>query len=170
MSLCNLIISFMVKFISKYIFALTKWVACSVLVMIIFIRGSSILKEMSVHWSWVFIGRTEHSWTVLSIHWKDWCWNWNSKTLATWCEELTHLKRPWCWERLRAEGEGDDRGFDGWMASLIRWPWVWLNSGSWWWTGRTGMLRFMWSQRVGQDWAIELNWYPLPPFPEPNNS
>ena len=58
--------------------------------------------------------------SVLVVHWKDWCWSWNSSTLATWCEELTHLKRPWCWERLRAGGEGDDRGWDGWMASLTR--------------------------------------------------
>ena len=62
-------------------------------------------------------------------HWKDWCWSWNSNTWATWCEELTHLKRPWCWERLRAGGEGDDRGWDGWMASPTRWIWVWVNSG-----------------------------------------
>jgi len=55
--------------------------------------------------------------SVLNIHWKDWCWSWNSSTLATWCKELTHLKRPWCWERLRAGGEGDDRGCNGWMAS-----------------------------------------------------
>ena len=50
--------------------------------------------------------------SVLGVHWKDWCWNWNSNTLATWCEELTHLKRAWCWERLKAGGEGDDRGWD----------------------------------------------------------
>ena len=55
--------------------------------------------------------------SVLNTQWKDWCWNWNSSTLPTWCEELTHWKRPWCWERLRAVGEGDDRGWDGWMAS-----------------------------------------------------
>ena len=65
------------------------------------------------------------------IHWKDWCWSWNSNTLATWGEELTHWKRPWCWERLKAGGEGDDRRWDGWMASLIRWTWVWTSSGSW---------------------------------------
>ena len=93
-----------------------------------------------------------------NIHWKDWCWSWNSSTLATPCEELTHWKRLWCWEGLGAEGEGDDRGWDGWMASLTRWMWVWVNSGSWWWTGRPGMLRFMGSQRVGHDWATELNW------------
>ena len=65
---------------------------------------------------------------VLNIHWKDWCWSWNSKTLAIWCEELTHWKRPWCWERLKA-GEGDNRGWDGWMASLTQWTWVWVGSG-----------------------------------------
>ena len=66
---------------------------------------------------------------VLNIHWKDWCWSWNSNTLATWCEELTHWKRPWCWERLKV-GEGDDRGWDGWMASLTQWTWVWVNPRS----------------------------------------
>ena len=66
-------------------------------------------------------------------------------------------KRLWCWEGLEAGGEGDDRGWDGWMASLTQWTWVWMNSGSWWWTG-PGVLRFMGSQRVGHDWATELNW------------
>ena len=65
--------------------------------------------------------------------------------------------RPWCWERLRAGGEGDDRGGDGWMASLTQWTWVWVDFGSWWWTGRPGVLWFMGSQRVGHDWATELN-------------
>ena len=69
--------------------------------------------------------------SVLNIHWKDWCWSWSSNTLATWCKELTHLKRPWDWERLRAGGEGEDRGWDGWMVSLTQWRWVWVNSGSW---------------------------------------
>ena len=80
--------------------------------------------------------------------------------LATSCEELTHWKRPWCWEGLGAGGEGDDRGWDGWMASPTRWTWVWVNSGSWWWTGRPGVLRFRGSQRVGtwlSDWT-ELNY------------
>ena len=67
---------------------------------------------------------------------EGWCWSWNSNTLATWWEELTHWKRPSCWERLRAEGEGDDRGWDGWMASSTRWAWVLVDSGCWWWTGR----------------------------------
>ena len=98
--------------------------------------------------------------SVLGVHWKDWCWSWNSNTLATWCKELTHLKRPWCWERLKA-GEGDDRGWDGCMASLTQWTWVWVDSGSWWWTGRPGMLWFMELQWVGQDWVAELllNWH-----------
>ena len=76
-------------------------------------------------------------------------------------EELTHWKRLWCWGGLRAGGEGDDRGWDGWMASLTRWTWVWVNSGSWWWTGRPGVLRFTGSQRVGHDWVTELNWTEL---------
>ena len=76
----------------------------------------------------------------LNIHWKDWCWSWNSNTLANWCEELTHWKRPWFWERLKARGEGDNRGWEGWMASLTQRPWVWVDSRSWWWTGRPGTL------------------------------
>ena len=67
-------------------------------------------------------------------------------------------KRPWCWEGLGAGGERDDRGWDGWMASPTQWTWVWMNSGSWRWTGRPGVLQFMGSQRVGHDWATELNW------------
>ena len=73
--------------------------------------------------------------SVLNIHWKDWYWSWNSNTLATLHKELTHWKRPWCWERLKAGGEGDDRGWDGWMASPTPWAWIWVNSRSWWWTG-----------------------------------
>ena len=96
--------------------------------------------------------------SVLNMLWKDWCWSWNSNTLATWCKELTHWKRPWFWERLKAGGEGDDRGWDGWMASLTQWTWVWLNSGSWWWTGMSGVLQPMGLQRVGHDWETELNW------------
>ena len=94
--------------------------------------------------SWIFIGRTDA--------------DAETNTLATWCEERIHLKRPWCWERLRAGGEGDGRGWDGWMASSTRWTWVWGDSGSWWWTGRPGVLWFLWFQRVGHNWATELNW------------
>jgi len=71
-------------------------------------------------------------------------------------QTLVYWERLWCWEGLRAGGEGDDRGWDGWMASLTRWTWVWVNSRSWWWTGRPGVLRFMGSQRVGHDWVTEL--------------
>ena len=96
--------------------------------------------------------------SVLRVHWKDWCWSWNSNTLATWYKELTHLKRPWCWERLREGGEGDNRGWDGWMASPTQWTWVWVNSGSWWWTARPGVLWFMGLQRVGDVRVTDLNW------------
>ena len=96
--------------------------------------------------------------SALGFLWREWCWSWNSSTLATSCDKLTHWKRLWCWEGLGAGGEGDDRGWDGWMASLTRWMWVWVNSGGWWWTGRPGVLRFMGSQRVGHDWGTELNW------------
>ena len=94
--------------------------------------------------SWVFIGRTDAGAET-------------PNTLATSCEEVTHWKRLWCWEGLGAGGEGDDRGWDGWMASPTRWAWVWVNSRGWWWTGRPGVLRFMGPQRVGHDWATELN-------------
>ena len=85
-------------------------------------------------------------------------WSWNSNTLATWCEELMHWKRPWCWKRLRAGEEGDDRGWDGWMASPTRWTWVWASSGSWRWTGMPGVLESMGPQRLGHNWGTELNW------------
>ena len=99
--------------------------------------NQSILKEISP--------------SVLNIHWKDWCWSWNSNTLATGCKELTHLKRPWRWERLKAGREGDNRGWDGWMASPTRWTWVWASSESWWWTGKPGVLQSVGSQRIGHD-------------------
>ena len=83
---------------------------------------------------------------------KDWCWS--SNTLATWWEELTHLKRPWCWERLKIRREGDGR-WDGWMASLTQWTWVWANSQILWRTGKPGMLQSMGSQRVRCNLATE---------------
>ena len=92
---------------------------------------------------WIFIGRTL-------------CWSRSSNTLATWCSELTHLKRPWCWERLRAVGEGDNRGWDGCMASPTQWTWVWVSSWSWWWTERTDVLWFMGLQRVWHNWMTQL--------------
>ena len=76
--------------------------------------------------SWIFIGRTDAK----------------AETPILWpSDELTHLKRPWCWERLKAGGEGDHKGWDSWMASPTQWTWVWINSGSWWWTERPGMLQ-----------------------------
>ena len=124
------------------------------------------------HWAtWEAINHIISPWrrSALGIHWKDWCWSWNSNTLATWCRELAHLKRPWCWERLRAGGEGDDRGWDGWMASPTQWTWVWVHSRSWWWTGRPGVLRFVGLQRVGHDWATELNWTKKNKTKKPNS-
>ena len=92
---------------------------------------------------WVFIGRTDSEAE-------------NSNTLATSCEELVHWKRPWCWQRLKVGTEGNNRGWNGWMASLTRWTWVWASSGSWWWTRRPGGLQSMGSQRVGHNWITEL--------------
>ena len=115
----------------------------------------------SVTDSWASLGLqgdpTSPFWrrSALGFLWREWCWSWNSSTLATSWEELTHWKRLWCWKGLGAGWKGDDRGWDGWMASLTRWTWVWVNSGSWWWTGRPDVLRFMGSQRVGHDWATE---------------
>ena len=113
--------------------------------------------------SWESLGQqgdpTSPFWrSALGFLWKEWCYCCNCSTLATSCEELTHWKILWCWEGLGAGGEGDDRGWDGWMSSLTQWTWVWVNSGSWWWTGRPSMLRFMGSQRVGHDWATDLIW------------
>ena len=79
--------------------------------------------------------------------------------LATSREELTHWKRPWCWEGLGAGGEGDNRGWNSWMASPTQWTWVWVNFGCWWWTGRPGVLQFMGSQRIWHNWATELKIY-----------
>ena len=94
--------------------------------------------------SGIFIGRTDAE----------------AETLILWppdVKKLTHLKSPLCWEWLKA-GEGDNRGWDGWMAWPTRWTWVWVSSGSWWWTGRTGLLWFMGLRRVRHSWATELNW------------
>ena len=93
------------------------------------------------------------------------CWHWSSPlriliySLTIWCEKPTHWERPWCWERLKAGGEGDDIGWDGWMASATQWTWVWASS-RWWRTGRPGVLQQVCSQRVGDGWATELpHWY-----------
>ena len=102
---------------------------------------------------------------VLNIHWKDWCWSWSSNTLATWSEGLTHRKRPWCWERSKAGGEGDNKGQDGWMASAIQWTWVWASSGRWWRTGKPGVLQSMASE-LGM---TEQQWHSIPPCWIPTN-
>ena len=121
--------------------------------------------------SWESLGLqrdpTSPSWrrSVLGVHWKDWWWSWNSNILASWYEELTHLKRPWWCERLKEGDEGDDRV--KWLvASLTQWTWVWVDSWSWWWTGRPGVLQFMGSQGIGHDWATELNWTQVGNFRE----
>ena len=103
------------------------------------ISNKSILKEISLEYSW-----------------KDWCWSWKSNTLATCCEEPTHWRRPWCWERLKVGGEGGKRRWDGWMASPTQRTWVWVRSGSWWWTGKPGVLQSMGSQRVGNNWVTDV--------------
>ena len=92
--------------------------------------------------SWIFIGRTDAKA--------------ETQPFGHLMLKLTHWKRPWCWERLMAGGEGVDRGWDGWMASLTLWTWVWISSGRWWWTRNPGMLQSMGSQRGGHDWATEL--------------
>ena len=117
-------------------------------------------------WCWISLLREEIKSvnprkSTLNIHWKDWWWSWSSNILASWCEELTHWKRPWCWERLKARGEWDNRGWDGWMASLTQWTWVWASSGSWWWMGKPGMLQHMGSWRVGHNWETKVNWTEL---------
>ena len=102
--------------------------------------NQSILKEISPEYS---------------LEEKDWCWSWNCNNFATWCEELTDWKRPWCWERQKAGEKGDNGWQDGWMASLTQRTWVWTNSGSWWRTGKSGPLQFMGSQKVGHDSVTE---------------
>ena len=88
---------------------------------------------------------------------KDWCWSWNFNTSATWCEELTHWKRPWFWKRLKAGGEGDDRGW------VVGWH-HWLNGHEFeralglLMTGKPGVLQSMGPQRVKHDWANGLKW------------
>ena len=90
--------------------------------------------------SWIFIGRIDAE----------------AENPIFWSPDVK--KRPWCWERLKAGGERDDRRWDGWMALLTRWTCVWANSGSWWRTGKAGLLQSVGSRRVGHDWATKLNW------------
>ena len=99
--------------------------------------------------SWVFIGRT----------------NVEPETPTLWPPDVKNwlTGRCWCWGRLKAGGERNDRGWGGWMASPTQWTWVWVSSMSWWWTGKPGMLQSMGSQTVGHHWATELNWTILTP-------
>ena len=115
--------------------------------------GSSCIFPVPVLESGHFYGKWYWK-PIPECHWKDWCWS--SKTLVNWWEELTHWKRLWCRERLKA-GEGDDRGWDGWMASWLNGH-KWANSRRQWRTGEPGMLQSMGLQRVGYHWATELNW------------
>ena len=92
--------------------------------------------------SWIFVGRTDAEAETPIL-------------LATWCEELTHLKRSWCWEWLKVV-EGDDRGWDGWVASPTQWTWVWTCSRRWWRTGNPGMLQSMQSQTWLSDWTTNV--------------
>ena len=94
--------------------------------------------------SWIFIERTDAEGGT-PILWPPAAKSWL-------------IRKPWCWERFKAGGEGDDRRWDGWMASLTWWTWVWASCRSWWWTGKPGVLQSMGSQRVGQNWVTELNW------------
>ena len=97
--------------------------------------------------------QTSQKKSILTIHWKDWCWS--SNTLTTWWEELTHWKRPWCWETLKVGREGDNRGWDGCMALPSQWTWVCASSRRWWRIGRPGALQSIGSQRVGHDLPTE---------------
>ena len=147
------------------------------LIWILVTNTGCIILECDYHLQW-------HKWSNTTLcpalhplenYWKDWCWSWSSNTLATWNKELTHWKRPWSWERLRAGGEGDDRGWDGWMASPTHWTWLWASPGSWWWAGRPGMLQSMESQRIGShNWTTKASSkqskenicvFPLPRWP-----
>ena len=110
--------------------------------------------------SWESLGLQEdptspsYTKSVLNIHLKD--WGWNSNTLATWFKELTHLKRPSCWERLMAGGEWDNRGWDGWMVSLTPWTWVWVNSGAG--DGQGGLVCCCPWGHKDSDMTEKLNW------------
>ena len=97
--------------------------------------------------SWIFIGKTDTEAEAPIL-------------LDTWCKGLTYWKRPWCWVRLKGGREGDDRGWNGWMASLTQLIWIWAGSRSWWWAGKTGVLQSMGSQRVGHYWMTELETVP----------
>ena len=124
------------------------------------------VREDSSEFHGLQVDQTSQSYkqSILKINWKDWWWSWSSNTLAALCEELTHWiylsDFPWCWERLKGGGKGDDRGWDGWMASPTQWTWVWANSRWYWRTQKPGVSQSMVSYRVGHDWVTEQ---PPPP-------
>ena len=89
--------------------------------------------------SWIFIGSIDAD-----------------ATLILWPPELKNCKRPWCWERLQAVREAGDRGWDGWMASLTQWTWVWVGSRNWWWTGRLGIVQLV--HGVTKIWTQLSHW------------
>jgi len=123
-----------------------------------------IAKEIFRKWVWKHTFCT--TWTYSSAGNQSWIFiqktDAKAETLILWPQNAKNWL--WCWERLKAGGVGDKRGWDGWMASPTQWTWVWLNSGSWWWTGRPGVQQSMRSQRVGHDWATELNFAELLPY------
>ena len=112
--------------------------------------------------SWESLGPqgdpASQSWrkSVLNIHWKDWCWSSKTNTLTTWCKELTHLKRPWCWQRSKVGGKGDNRGWDCWMASPIQWACVWETLGVG--DGQRGLACCSPWARKKPDMTERLNW------------
>ena len=96
--------------------------------------------------------------SVLNIHWKDWSWSWNSKTFANWWKNWLICKDPDAGKDWRQEGKGKTEAWEWWMSSPILWTGIWVSSGSWWWTGKPGLLQSMGSERVWHNWATELNW------------
>ena len=97
--------------------------------------------------------------SVLGVHWRDWHWSWELQYFGHLMQRANSFERILMLGKIEGRRRGDDRRWDGWMASPTQWTWVWVDSGSWWWTGRPGVLWFMGLQRVGHDWAIELNWW-----------
>ena len=147
---------------SRDITLLTKFciVKATVFPVVTYGCESWIIKKAERQNSWESLGQWGHQASqssgksTLNTHWKDWCWNWSSSLLITWCEKLTHWNSLWCWEGLRAEKE-DIRGWYNWMASPMQWTWIWANSRRWWGIGRPGVLWSMGPQRVRHNWATE---------------
>ena len=127
-----------VRHVIETVTVLYKWILEALKIQSLWTRGkfmwttSSCLPVSAIRVQfWI---HSTGSWLI------SWYWMLYSCLSATWCEELTHQKSPWCWERLKVAAEGHDRGWNGWMASLTRWAWIWASSRSWWWTGKPGVL------------------------------